>query len=37
MFIKSKKIFLEIHVQGDEENQMQCVNDAIVCGFQGIE
>jgi hypothetical protein len=37
MFIKPKKIFLEIHAQGDEENQMQCVNDAIVCEFQGME
>jgi hypothetical protein len=37
MFIKSKKIFLEIHVQGDGENQMQCVNGAIACEFQGME
>jgi hypothetical protein len=36
MFIKSKKIF-EVHFQGDEENQMQCVNGAIACEFQGLE
>jgi len=37
MFIKLKNIFLETHVQGDEENQIQCVNDAIFCEFQGME